>query len=80
MNIEDGRHAEDLMRDKYEIPSTAARTREIFRMMEVEQYADYQDYLRRCKGAPISTVKPSVPGLRSKESSSATGGGRKGQA
>lgn len=66
MNIQDGIHDLDRLMDKYDIPlQTPIEKRAIFDAMEMEQYRDYQDYVRRCGGTPVSTVKPSVPHLRS---------------
>jgi hypothetical protein len=36
-----------------------SQTVSCFRVMEEEQAEDYREYLRQCKGAPPSTVKPS---------------------
>lgn len=32
--------------------------RAAFRIMEREQREEYEDYVRRCGGVPISTIKP----------------------
>lgn len=40
------------------------RTREAFRAMEDDQWKEYQEYMRRCGGIPISKIPASQP-LRS---------------
>lgn len=39
----------------------ARKTSEAFRLMEQEQAADYQDYVRRCGGSPISKIPAPGP-------------------
>lgn len=39
-------------------PTPPSNTRAAFDAMEGDQRADYEDYLRRCGGVPISKVKP----------------------
>lgn len=41
--------------------SKATELREAFAAMEQEQWDEYQDYLKRCGGVPISKIKASRP-------------------